>query len=314
MTKANRKNAAIAAPVFNMEIAADLNLSATDDELMASLMSDIDNFDPSIVDSDDTDEINEMAAEDAMYAEDDLIESASIEVAAPEDTEEAACAELEKDEATHAMYADDADSDDEVSEADKPATDEVVEAPAKKVKGKKEPKVKAEKVAKEPKEPKAPSAPRVTYVGHTTSEVLAAKLGDKRGDLLTLEVADIYLDPDALTAKQDLILVDIDSLAKKVGEKAVMLFSYMKNGGKLNDVMARAFTVLARDGELVMGQKGNLHINLMEKFSKGTADSQGNQMAMLFPFLKVATKEKGILVANPNSLILMKVRAELGIA
>ena len=115
----------------------------------------------------------------------------------------------------------------------------------------------------------------------------------------------------------DEVLATIDACGqKKVQEKAVMLFGYMSNGGALNEVMKRAFTVLVRDGFITSGDKGNLHANLLTKpYSLGTARAQAGQMLCLFPMLKIALKDgRGRLVANPDSLILMKVSAELGLS
>lgn len=165
--------------------------------------------------------------------------------------------------------------------------------------------------------PKEPKAPRLTYVTNKKSEVLAQKLGSKASEYLLLEVADAALDEDGLKAKMDEVLATIDACSqKKVQEKAVMLFGYMSKGGTLNEVMKRAFTVLVRDGFITSGDKGNLHANLLTKpYSLGTARAQAGQMLCLFPMLKIALKDgRGRLVANPDSLILMKVSAELGLS
>ena len=165
--------------------------------------------------------------------------------------------------------------------------------------------------------PKEPKAPRLTYVTNKKSEVLAQKLGSKASEYLLLEVADAALDEDGLKAKMDEVLATIDACGqKKVQEKAVMLFGYMSKGGTLNEVMKRAFTVLVRDGFITSGDKGNLHANLLTKpYSLGTARAQAGQMLCLFPMLKIALKDgRGRLVANPDSLILMKVSAELGLS
>ena len=276
---------------FNMAVSAatDMGMSE-DDALLAALMGDAELASLEAEESfEESDEASFDGLDESDFADEEKDEAPAFE---------AAVAEIERAEAIQAVY-------DELTEEDAA----VIEAAP--VKAAKVAKVKA---VKEPKEPKEPAPPRITYVGHSTSEVLVAKLGEKASELLMLEVADVTLSTDDLKAKQDALLVSIDALAKKVGEKSVMLFGWLDKGGKLNDVMSRAFTVLARDGELVMGQKGNLHLNLLEKFSVGTANSQGNQMAMLFPFLKIVTRNKGVMVVNQNSLIFMKMKAELGLA
>lgn len=246
---------------------------------------------------------------------DDIVEVAPVEAAsvvAAEDEIAAIEGAIEKAEATEALYA---EADAATSAADAPQA--TVEK--KKAKGAKKAKPEGEKVAKKAKEPaapKEPKAPRVTRHschGHE-SRVLAARLGEKLGEFLVLEVADAGLDAEALKVRQDEILATIDGLAKKVGEKATMLFGYMANGGKLNEVLAKTFTVLARDGKLTSGVKGNLQLELAEKYSPGTSASQANQMFMLLPALAITVKEKGVMVANPDSMILMKMKAELGLA
>lgn len=281
---------------FNLTVSSAIDSGMSeDDALLAALMGDLSDGTAA---TDSSDEIIEAAAED---------EPAAIE---------AAVAEIEKAEANQAIYAD--EETDKTSDADAPQ--DVVEAAAptkaelKAAKAAEKAAAKAAaKLTVAPKEPKEVKPARVTYVGHTTSEVLVAKLGTQAADILLLEAADTLLAPEELKAKQDVLLSDIDKLAKKVGEKAVMLMSWVRNGGKLNDVMARAFTVLARDGELTSGKKGNLYLNLRERLSEGTSDSQANQCFMLFPALSIAKKEKGKMVVNADSLIFMKAKAELSL-
>lgn len=244
---------------------------------------------------------------------DDIVETAPIEAVAAEHEIAAIEGVIEKAEANEAIYAE-ADADTAASTADTPLP--TVAKKTKASKKEKKAKPEGEKVAKAPKEPKEAKPPRLARHmchGHE-SRVLAARLGERLGEFLVLEVADAGLDAAALKVRQDEILAVIDGLAKKVGEKATMLFGYMMNGGKLNEVMLKTFTVLARDGKLTSGAKGNLQLELAEKYSPGTAASQANQMFMLLPALAITVKEKGMMVANPDSMILMKMNAELSLA
>jgi hypothetical protein len=261
---------------FNMTSAVSANLSADDEAAILASMFD--------------DEIIEASGEEG--------EVTAIEAVA---------AEIEKAEAVEAMYADDEANHEEITEGDKPKTEDVA-APKKAKKAKKE------KVAKEPKEPKEPKAERVRRQRGHESKVLLSRLGAKADEFLLLEVADAGLSGDDLKASQDAFCVTIDELADKVGQKATMLFSYMANGGKLNEVLQRTFAVLIRDGEITSGMKGNLQTDLLTKYSTGTSASQANQMMMLLPALKVTMKEKGKMVPNPDSLILMKMTAELSLS
>ena len=225
-----------------------------------------------------------------------------------EEAIEAAVADIEKAEAVQNHYAAE-EGGAEVAAGDEPLVVEKASKPKK------------EKKAKEPKEPKAP---RVTYVGNKASDVLKARLGDKTNEMLVLEVEDASLDPAELEAKQHELLAllnarpgttDAGSTQKKVAEKVVMLFGWLKNGGTLNRVMEITFQTLIRDGEIQSGEKGNLWAALLAKpYSKGTANAQGGQMMAMLPMLKIATKsEKGKLVANPNSMILLAVRNQMGL-
>lgn len=225
----------------------------------------------------------------------EVIDETAVEAAPVSEADiEAAVASAVADEAKAEVYAEQPAGDDMV--------EVVVEAkPAKKA-----------KVAKEPKEPKERKE-RVYF--SKKSDRIKHRLGEKVGELLILEASDVMLDPETLQARQTQILESIDKqLAKKVGEKAAQLLDWYNKGGKLNEIMKRAFTVLAKEGELTSGDKGNLQQDLLAKpYSLGTARSQANQIFMLFPFLKITVKEKGRMIANPDSVMLAKAKAELGL-
>lgn len=276
---------------MNMSVAHEIDLSS-DDAILASMLDDIESG------------AEELLATDGLSGDDagviDLTDDAAIE---------AAVADIEKTESTHEHYA----------------ADESPVPPA----AKKAVKQKKEKVAKEPKEKvaKEPKPAAVRYNGHKTNaaDVLKHRLGDKTNEMLVLEVEDASLDPAALAAKQSELLALLNSRPKsdcdgpksqqKVAEKVVMLFGWLKNGGSLNKVMDITFRTLIADGEIQSGEKGNLWQALLAKpYSKGTANAQGGQMMSMLPMLKIATmSEKGKLVANPNSMILMAVKAQMGL-
>ena len=173
---------------------------------------------------------------------------------------------------------------------------------------------------------KKPSTARTTYTNSKASEVLKARLnGDVSSDLI-LELSDLELSPEELQSKQSALLDILNvrphqskdaSTQKKVAEKVVMLFGYLKNGGNLNEVLRRTFTVLAKDGYVQMGKTGNLFLNLLEKpYSVGTANAQGGQMLQMLPLLKIALPDpsnKGRLVVNPNSVIFARMVTLLGL-
>ncbi len=176
--------------------------------------------------------------------------------------------------------------------------------------------------AKKAKKEKVAKAPRATSVTHKPGDLLLAKLGENASDFLVFTRQDATLEESERKAKIDafigrmnvMLQTEEGYIADKVKDKALQLFGWMKYGGALNEVMRRAFTVLTKEGKLTSGNKGNLQTNLLAKpYSPGTAASQANQMFMLFPLLEITKREKGVMVANPDSLILMKAQAELGL-
>jgi hypothetical protein len=231
---------------------------------------------------------------------------------------EAAIGEIEQTEALHEHYAA-AEAPADTAASDTPKTE------PKKGKGK----GKGKKAAPEAAAPKeaAPKEPVIRYNGRKTnaSDVLNARLGGKVGEMLILEVEDATLEQSELEAKQAELLALLDTRPntkgaaaasqQKVAEKVVMLFGWLKNGGALNKVMDITLRTLVRDGEIVSGEKGNLHKELLAKpYSKGTANAQSGQMMAMLPMLKIATKaDKGKLLLNPNSLVLQAARAQLGL-
>jgi hypothetical protein len=216
---------------------------------------------------------------------------------------EAAVAEL-KSEAAQAVYADQ-DSTTVVDEADKPATDpEAIEAEAT-----------APKKAKKAKAPKEPKAPRVTSITHQPGDRLLALLGGDKAWLGFIRTDDTI----AAEKRAEQFIADMnarDVIADKVREKAVMLITWIASGkdtSALNEVLLRTFQVLFKDGELTSGKAGNLQTNLLSKpYSPGTAASQANQMFMLLPILGVTVREKGKMIANPESAIVDVMKLKLG--
>lgn len=153
-------------------------------------------------------------------------------------------------------------------------------------------------------------------VSAKTSEKITYRLGEKAGEYLLLETADAALSGEELKKRQEELLKSFDATRQiKVKEKMVQLFGYLSNGGKLNEVMRRAFLVLLRDDELTSGDKGNLHKDLLAKpYSVGTARAQAGQIFSLFPLLKIVKKnENGIYMPNPDSVILQQMKAALDV-
>lgn len=263
--------------------------AGTDAGLLDSLIAELNASDAG---SGENSEIIEAAdaADTTPVVDDSIIESAM----------EAAAEAIDREE----LYAEQgaALEQTETSEADKPK----VEA-----KPKRERKAKAEKPDAEPK------VPRVTFHGNSRSAVLDHRLKGKAHEFLILEAQDALLSEEELKAKQDELRDQLDNvLAKKVAEKAIMLFRDLGAGVAVkNEVMAITFQVLKRDGYIQSGDKGNLQQALGKKYSVGTSRSQSNQMFAMLPFLKITNKagEKGKQEPNPNSALLPLIYNGLGL-
>jgi hypothetical protein len=242
--------------------------------------------------------IDDPAPSVDVEATSDIVE-ASIE-SIDADVEEAALAGAEQSSTIKALYEEADSAAPEVSAGDTPKTDSEATPPVEPVK------------AKKAKAPKVVKAPVPTFHSHSKSGVLLHKLGGVR-DVLNTEVGDFSLDPADQLVKQDALLAVLDGdAAKKVGEKAIMLLT---GKAATQEVLKRTFTVLARDGFLSSGDKGNLVVDLLAKpYSIGTARSQSNQMFALLPMLNIATKaSKGVFVPNANSTVLANTLAVLGL-
>jgi hypothetical protein len=106
----------------------------------------------------------------------------------------------------------------------------------------------------------------------------------------------------------------IEDMAEYVGDKAVNLMSFLRTGSGLNEVTRRGFEVFLRDEQLVGGDRGNIVTNLLSKpYSLGTARSQSNQLLQLFTDLEIGKRTaRGVVVANPESIILERVKKLMG--
>lgn len=236
---------------------------------------------------------------------DEVIEEPVLEA----DALEAAVADLHKAEAVQAVYADQDDEVEETAEADKPATETL---PDEKVKAKKAKQPKADGESKEPK------APRITSTTHKPGERLMALLGGDKTWLGFLKSESH--DTAAAERRANQFLADMhdrNAIADKVKDKAIQLLTWIASGkdtSALNEVLLRSFSVLFKDGELSSGNKGNLQTNLLSKpYSPGTAASQANQIFMLFPILGITVREKGRMIANPDSAIVDVMKLKLGL-
>lgn len=283
---------------------------------------------------DDNEAIEGFGEEDFAGDASEVIES-MIEAAAPLDVDhetlEAAIGDVVRADARTALYSEQeaqAASDavapettveDLTAPAD-PKADKIKKAAAAKLAKEtaKAEKAKAKAAADALKPPKEAKTPAATSVTHKPGQLLLAKLGAKAADYLVFSLNDATtLDDAGLKVKADAFIEILDNregTAIKVKEKCLQLFSTLTKGGAMNKVMATAFKLLATDGHLTSGSKGNLETALRAvPLSERTSASQANQMFMLLPLLNLTVKAKGIMEPNPDSALLPTIYANLGL-
>lgn len=176
----------------------------------------------------------------------------------------------------------------------------VAEVPAKKA-----------KVAKAPKEPKEPkvAVERKHYVNKV--ERIVDKLGNQLGDYTVLELADAMLEGEALKAKQDETLAIVKASGVKVQNRQTFILEFIAGKStKLNGVIQTALAILSKEGSISMGVEGNLYKALLAKpYSANAAKAMGGNTLLALKTLKIVVENAGKLIANPNSLVLMKLNS-----
>lgn len=201
-----------------------------------------------------------------------------------------------------------------------PTPSAVVPVKKAKVSGKKK---KAEPVKSEPAaagEPEAPKEKKAVARKHYASKVdrISDKLGDKLGDYTLLEFNDAKLKGDDQVAKQQETLEMINKSGIKVQNRITFVLEFISGKTeKLNGVLKTAFELLNKDGKLTVGEKGNLISTLTAEptnYHPSSAKAMGGNTLLAMKNLKVLIDgEKGELVGNPQSLILIKMNTMLGL-
>lgn len=169
---------------------------------------------------------------------------------------------------------------------------------------------KPEKKAKTPKEPKAAALPRKHYADKT--ERLKDKLGAGLVDYSVLTLADAGVTEAELGAVMENTMNIIRAMNSKEQNWAVKFVEYMAGKkASLSEVTARIFKVLERDGAITTGNEGNVFKDLIARpYSAGSARAMGgNNIGMLVDLKVILADGKGRFVANPDSLLLMKVKS-----
>lgn len=159
-------------------------------------------------------------------------------------------------------------------------------------------------------------APRVHYANK--ADRIAARLGDKLAEytVLTVEDAAGAIDDAALAIKMAETMTMIRGMSKKKQNRAGFLMEFVSGkSAKLNEVMQRAFKVLAETGTITTGKDGNLLANLLARpYSPAAARAMGANTVSVLEDLKLIIPDgKGAYRANSESLLLAKANALLGI-
>lgn len=181
-------------------------------------------------------------------------------------------------------------------------------------------KKKGRKKSAEPKEPKPATekkekekTPRKFYTSKV--ERISDKLGAELGSYTVLTLSDAQLTGDELAAKQKETLEIINKAGVKVQNRMTLLMEFVAGkSSKLNEVIERAFRILKKDGFIKSGEKGNLHADLMTKYSLASARAMGNNTIACLRDLSVIVKDaSGNYVPNAESLIFHKTNDLLGL-
>lgn len=168
----------------------------------------------------------------------------------------------------------------------------------------------AEKAAADAGKP-AP-VPRKHYSDKT--ERLKDRVGTDLPGYSVLTMADAGVTAEELTAVMDKTMGIIKAMNGKAQNWAVKFIEFL--AGKkpaLSEVTGRIFKVLNRDGHLTTGNDGNVYKDLVSKpYSPGAARAMsGNNLIMLKALQVIKEDGKGKFIANPDSLLMIKVNSML---
>lgn len=148
----------------------------------------------------------------------------------------------------------------------------------------------------------AAKTPRVKRaVGSKPSAVLEAM-----NDETFLKVACLLTTDDPTTVDGEAVKTTVDSLAKKIGDKALNLLRFNETGDKSK---LQVYTRLGLDFLLKNGTMDSKALTAhfqATKYSLGTARSQANQIMGLLPAMKVGLMSGRAMSINPDSAIVAK--------
>lgn len=145
-------------------------------------------------------------------------------------------------------------------------------------------------------------------------ERLKDRVGTDLASYTVLTAADAGVtDEDVVKAMNDTLDI-IRKMNKKEQTRAGFLIEFMAGKkAKLNEVLHRALDVLKTEGFISTGKDGNVFTNLLARpYSPAAARAMGGNTVAMFADLKLIVPDgKQRYVANPESLVLAKVRAML---
>jgi hypothetical protein len=162
---------------------------------------------------------------------------------------------------------------------------------------------------------KTPRTPRIHYSDKV--ERLQARMGEQLGEYSVLTTADALVDEAQLAVVVDRTLEIMRAMNSKEKNRASNFIEWLSGKkAKLNNVLERVLTVLARDGFVTTGNEGNVFKDLLARpYSPASARAMGGNTVGMFTDLKVIMADgKGRFVANPDSLLLMKAQSMLSAA
>lgn len=154
-------------------------------------------------------------------------------------------------------------------------------------------------------EPKKPAEPRI-FFGRNRMGRLEHRLGSDLDDIMLLEFSELKLDAQA---REDRVMMhkgDFTLFAVKVQARGTSIIEYASGKAQgLNPVIETTLRLLAKDRQVVMGDKGNLFAKLSSLYTPGSARAMGNSAMGALEALKlVVMSEKGKFVANDQSTLL----------
>lgn len=175
---------------------------------------------------------------------------------------------------------------------------EELKATAKKGKAKTAEKAKAKKEAAADAAPAAPKRPSLS--GLAPSAALRTAFGEKVYDYCITTQKQASMTAEQRKAAVDEFLENsLDTLAKKVKEKAINAFQSISGQAKLSVYTETAIQMLKDKKEFSCADLKTKY--LARPYSPGTSSAQSSQMMMLLPALNIATRQGNKLVLVEDS-------------